>query len=474
MTKRSKKTANENEQGQEKKELRWGYSTGACATALALSAWHYKQSQEEIHQVEVFFLDGRKIYLPLLVDDVASESSSSELKSSELKSLELKSSHELGDTLSVKAEKGVASQNPVVRIRKDGGDDPDCTHGAILFASLEEAKLSDAMPADYILSVGYDTLIVHAVSGIGLCTRLGLDCEQGHWAINQGPKQMLITNLKDAGMGLCSQEPKVWLFSLGVEDGVEIAKHTLNPHLGVEGGISILGTTGHVRPYSHDAYIETVRVCVRSNNLTGGEHMVFCTGGRTQKAARAFYPTLPDTAFVSIGDFIGESIKAARKYKMKRVTISCMGGKLCKYAAGFENTHAHNVAQDMELLREQILLALNIPHSKATSGAVLHENLDKKTDSTDEELKGCDTQALKTYDDLCAELQKAQSVREALLYIPPDIRLLVLSELAEKAFHFFHSLCDDVEFGILLCDFNGDCIFEKRSPARQTKEKGTA
>ena len=268
---------------------------------------------------------------------------------------------------------------------------------------------------------------------------------------------MIALNLKNAGMGTSSENPKIWLFLLGVEDGEEIAKHTLNSHLGIHGGISILGTTGHVRPYSHDAYVETVRICVRSNQLSGESHMVFCTGGRSQKAAKIYYPHLLETSFVSIGDFIGESIKAAKKYEMKQVTISCMGGKLCKYAAGFENTHAHNVAQDMQLLREQIILALDFDKNA-------DKNTDKQNNAQVSEQKN-------TYESLCSELQNVQSVREALVYLPPDVRLLVLSELANKAFTFFHSLCSDIEFGILLCDFNGDIIFEKRSPALQIKEK---
>ncbi|MFQ9867589.1 MAG: cobalt-precorrin-5B (C(1))-methyltransferase [Bilophila wadsworthia] len=120
------------------------------------------------------------------------------------------------------------------------------------------------------------------------------------------------------------------------------------------GGISLLGTTGLVRPYSHEAYIHTVRICVKSHFLSGGSTMVFCTGGRTKSGAELHLPQLPATAFVSIGDFIAESLAAACRYGMREIAVACMPGKLCKYAAGFENTHAHKVSQDMDLLRAEV------------------------------------------------------------------------------------------------------------------------
>ena len=162
-------------------------------------------------------------------------------------------------------------------------------------------------------------------------------------------RRMIAENLRRAGL-----DAGCWLLEIGVENGEELAKHTLNPLLGVVGGISILGTTGLVRPYSHEAYIETVRICVKSHHTAHGTTMVFCTGGRTKSGAERRLPHLPETAFACIGDFIAESLAAACEYGMREIAVACMAGKLCKYAAGFENTHAHKVSQDMDLLRAEV------------------------------------------------------------------------------------------------------------------------
>ncbi len=379
-----------------KKDLKWGYSTGACMSALALAAWHYFQSKTFAPDVEVYFLDSQLKQIPLLEPDFTKEI-------------------------------------PVFFVQKDGGDDPDCTHKAILYASLEEihSSVDEAKKEeDYILTIGKDTLILTTIEGIGLSTRIGLDCDKGLWAINKGPREMLVKNLERAGFGKgnCA---RVWLFALGVEKGKELAKHTLNPILGVVDGISILGTTGHVKPYSNAAYIETIRVCVRSQFLVSGSHVVFSTGGRTQKLAKKIYPELSEQAFVSIADFIAESIKIADEYKMKKVTVACMGGKLCKYAAGLEYTHAHKVKQDMQLLRDEINLALQ------KAKVFPREN------------------------SFANEIENAQSVREALLYLPENIRNLVLEQLAQKALAFFQSLAPSLDFTLLLCDFEGNLLFDK-------------
>lgn len=148
-------------------------------------------------------------------------------------------------------------------------------------------------------------------------------------AVTGGPRRLLVENLARAGM-----TDGCWLLELGVENGTELARHTLNPRLGVEGGISILGSTGLVRPYSHAAYVETVRLCVRARQRSGGREMVFCTGGRTQAGARRQLPHWPESAFVCIGDFIADSLGIAARHRMQEVVVACMAGKLCKYAAG--------------------------------------------------------------------------------------------------------------------------------------------
>ena len=376
------------EQKKQTKALRWGYSTGACAAALARAAWLHLQGREAA-RVVVRFLDGVERILPLLATD-----------------------------------------DHAVAIRKDGGDDPDCTHGAVLFGRLTRTT-EPARPEDYTLAVGGGTVILRASSGVGLCTRPGLDCERGKWAINLGPRRMIAENLAEAGLDAGS-----WLFELGVENGEELAQHTLNPHLGVVGGLSILGTTGLVRPFSHEAYIETVRLCVRSHHRSGGTRMVFCTGGRTRSGAARRFPELPATAFACIGDFIAESLAVACAYGMREIVVACMAGKLCKYAAGFANTHAHKVSQDMDLLRAELRRCL------PGSGA-----LEASGESSGE---------------IFAAVAHSVSVREALLAIPEALRPELLRHLARTALERFAERCD-VALRLVVFDFEGHFLFEEAS-----------
>ncbi len=220
---------------------------------------------------------------------------------------------------------------------------------------------------------------------------------------------------------------------IGVEDGENLAKTTLNPALGITGGISILGTTGLVRPFSHDAYIASIRLCVRSHAFSGGDTMFFCTGGRSEKAARLWtregagreiFGFQPDGAFTSIADFIGESVRAAEEYGMRRAAICCMPGKLLKYACGLFNTHAHRTAQDIPRLAERLGLL----------GA--DEELVRKTAA-------------------CA------TVREALGLLPEKLRAPLLRDLTRLALAAFRRMLrepsapDAPAFSILLLTFSG-------------------
>lgn len=363
--------------------LRYGYSTGACLSALACGLWQFLQINNCPSEIELTFLDGKEKKLPLLWDKIDSG---------------------------------------ILQIQKDGGDDPDCTHLAILSASLLQSSLENAVKEDYLLSLGSDTLILHATHGIGLCTRKGLDCEQGKWAINIHPREMLIRNLQKYGMGQ-SQEKHVWQLNIGVEDGEELAKKTLNKKLGIIGGISILGTTGHVKPFSHDAYIQTIRICVRGIKLEQGNHVVFGTGARSLKSAKQLYPMLPENSFIPIADFIGKSLEIAKEEQISEVSIACMAGKLCKYACRQFYTHAHKEEQDLSLLFAQI------------------EELSFAPD-----------------DILNNSWKKAQSVREILCSFTEKAQFRILEALAPKALHFFQSIHNTAHFHLLICDFDGNIL----------------
>ena len=366
--------------------LRWGYSTGACAAAVAVAAWLRLRDGARADSVSLHFPDGRQRRLPLLPP----------------------------------------SPPYLARIRKNGGDDPDCTHGATVCARLRAATPDECRPEDYRLRVGDADLILRGGTGIGLCTRAGLDCEPGRWAINSGPRRMLEDNLYRAGL-----RSGCWLLEISIPEGVELARHTLNPQLGIEGGLSLLGTTGLVRPYSHEAYLATIRICVEGHARDGGRSMVFCTGGRTRKGAGKRLPDLPESAFVCIGDFIAESLGLACRLKMEEIVVACMAGKLCKYAAGFRNTHAAKNRQDMALLRAEARRCL--PEDTAAHEALAH----------------------------------SVSVREALLSLPDEARPALLRRLARLALEQLARHCPaSPALRLLVFDFDGGFLFEESLPAR--------
>lgn len=304
-------------------------------------------------------------------------------------------------------------------IIKDGGDDPDCTHGAEIYARIRHAQPHEAAEQDYLLEAGNALILLRAVEGIGLCTRPGLDCDKGRWAINAGPRRMMVDNFM--ALGLASG---CFLAEIGVKNGELLAQKTLNARLGVLGGISILGTTGIVRPFSHEAYLETIRICMRSTRLLGFDDIVLCTGGRTESTARKQLPGIPETSFVCMGDFIGESLRSALEQNMKRVTIACMPGKLCKYAAGFDNTHAHKVDQDMNLFLKT-LETIHMP--------------DQTTRQT---------------------ISRCTSVRQALEQITADCRLPLLAALCRQAFAQFSLKAPGIAFRLLVCDFDGSLLLD--------------
>lgn len=278
----------------EKRELRCGFTTGTAVTAAALAVLH------QCRTVEVELPKHEKRLIPI---------------------------HELtADTASV---------------LKDAGDDPDVTHGAEIRVTLRPAALTEAGPEDYLEPCGDNaTLIVRGGPGVGLVTRPGLAVPPGKWAVNPGPRRILKQNLNDL--------QGVWLLIISVPDGERLAEQTLNPKLGIVGGISILGNSGIVRPYSNAAYAASVALQLRSIAASGGSAAVLATGNRTAEAAERDFPGL---TVVRIGDFIKVSLLAAKKAGISRILLVCMPGKLFKYACGYENTHAHQVEMNLaELL----------------------------------------------------------------------------------------------------------------------------
>ena len=235
-------------------------------------------------------------------------------------------------------------------IRKDAGDDPDATDGAHIEVLFRPAELTEAQPQDYTETAGELTVIVRGGDGVGFVTRPGLAVPVGKYAINPGPRRLLMNNLLSCGA------TGTWLLRVAVREGRVMSEKTLNPVLGVTGGISILGGGGVVKPYSNAAYAATIALQMRTIAKSGFDTAAVVTGGRTENAVLRDFPALEKMQIVRIADFIAHSLRAASAAGIRRIIIGCMPGKLLKYACGDENTHAHKTK-----LRSALIRSLGIP-----------------------------------------------------------------------------------------------------------------
>ena len=210
---------------------------------------------------------------------------------------------------------------------KDAGDDPDVTHGAEIGARVR------LLPGSGVRISGGP--------GVGRVTKPGLDVPPGEPAINPGPRRMITAAvgeaLHDHGR---AQAVEIEVF---VPAGEEIARRTLNARLGILGGISILGTTGIVRPLSHEAFTATIRAALSVAAAAGAARAVLTTGRRSERFAQALWPELPPEAFVQIGDYFENGLATAAALGLGRVTVAAFFGKAVKMAQGAAHTHAGRV-----------------------------------------------------------------------------------------------------------------------------------
>jgi len=230
-----------------------------------------------------------------------------------------------GDRVSFPVEAEAPNRCVVV---KDAGDDPDCTDGARMTATVER---------------GGDGTVLHAGPGIGTITKPGLGLPVGAPAINPVPRRMILAALAEV-----TPDPLDVTFE--VPGGEAMAAKTSNARLGIVGGISILGTTGIVRPFSTAAYRASVVQQVDVAAAQGERTIVLCTGSRSEKAAMSLHPELPDVCFVEVGDFTGIALRRAAAAGMAQAVFVGMAGKIAKLAAGTMMTHFRRSKVDGELL----------------------------------------------------------------------------------------------------------------------------
>jgi cobalt-precorrin-5B (C1)-methyltransferase len=219
-------------------------------------------------------------------------------------------------------------------IVKDAGDDPDVTHGALILATVRHAAPGSG-------------LVLRAGEGVGTATRPGLPIAPGEPAINPAPRKMIGNAIAEvAAAANCAGDAEV---EIAIPGGEALAQKTLNPRLGIVGGLSILGTTGFVVPYSCSAWIHGIRNGIDVARAMGVGHVAGATGATSEAAVQRLYD-LPEVALIDMGDFVGAMLKYIRAHPVPRVTIAGGVAKITKLAQGLLDLHSKRGAVDLAAL----------------------------------------------------------------------------------------------------------------------------
>ena len=229
-----------------------------------------------------------------------------------------------GETIMV----AVGYDNGYAYCIKEAGDDPDVTNGLEVRTSVKPAESFEILGGE----------------GVGTFTLPGFDFPPGSPAINKAPREMIQQNI-----AAITNDPLS--ITITVPEGETIAKKTFNPRLGIEGGISIIGVSGIVKPFSEEAFIDSIHKCMTVAKASGSERVVINSGGKSERYVKSLYPTLPQQAFVEYGNYIGETLKIAHELGIKNVTLGVMLGKAVKLAAGHLDTHSRKTTMDKAFIQ---------------------------------------------------------------------------------------------------------------------------
>ena len=275
--------------------LHSGLTTGTCATAAAIAATIKLLKNETPEEVPVVLPNGETIHVPVRYGE------------------------------------------DCAYCVKDAGDDPDVTNG-----------LEIGAVAEHTLMQGKRSLIViEGGIGVGTFTLPGFDYPPGSPAINKAPREMICKNIEPL-----IDEHTPLNITIFVPQGEEIARRTFNPRLCIEGGISIIGVSGIVKPFSEEAFIDSIRKCMTVAKASGSDRVVINSGGKSERFVKGLYPDLPAQAFVEYGNYIGETLKIAHELDIRNVTLGVMLGKAVKLAAGHLDTHSRRATMDKVFVKQ--------------------------------------------------------------------------------------------------------------------------
>jgi cobalt-precorrin-5B (C1)-methyltransferase len=301
--------------------LRRGWTTGACAAAAAGAAFAAMLTRSFPDPVSIRLPRGRVASFPLALAD-------------------------LGEST---ARAGIT---------KDAGDDPDVTHGALVIAEIAWRNAG--------LGIGFA-----AGEGVGTVTRPGLPLAVGEPAINPAPRAVIRDTLLDVAAEHSVPPPDLTV-TISIPGGERLAEKTMNARLGIMGGLSILGTTGVVIPYSCASWIHAIHRGIDVARAAGLEHIAAATGATSEQAVQRLYG-LPDHALIDMGDFVGATVRYLRRHPIRRLTIAGGFAKLAKLAAGHLDLHSARSQVDIgalaQMLAELGADAITAEAARAAEGA---------------------------------------------------------------------------------------------------------
>lgn len=285
------------------KKLRYGYTTGSCAAAAAKAATLMMICKMPVHFVDLMTPKGFRLHLRII---------------------------------NITMEKDFV----ICAVQKDSGDDPDVTNGIMVYAKVTKNDKG--------------IIYIDGGLGVGRVTKKGLEQPKGNAAINKVPRQMIM----DAVMEVCDEND--YASGINVEitipEGVEIAKRTFNPSLGIIGGISVLGTSGIVEPMSEAAIIESIRVDMKMVVANGSEYLLLSPGNYGVDFARVNM-SVSNIHSVKYSNYVGEAIDIAIELGVKGVLFISHIGKFIKVAGGIMNTHSKYADARMEILTANAVMA---------------------------------------------------------------------------------------------------------------------
>lgn len=277
--------------------LRSGFTTGACATAATKAALRTLITQVAQNKSDIVLPSGRRVSFQIEAVDYTKEWATAS-------------------------------------VRKVAGDDPDVTNDALIGVKV---SFNDSGKISFVKG-----------DGVGTVTLSGLDIPVGGPAVNPVPRLMIKEVVKE--LTYIYEDNRGVDISVFVPGGEILAKRTLNEKLGIIGGISIIGTSGIVKPFSKAAFVSSIEKEIEVAKANNCEHIVINSGARSEKYLRTRYESLPDLNFVHFGNFIGETLKKIKKENIKKVTLGIMLGKAVKLAEGHLDTHSKHVLMNKKYI----------------------------------------------------------------------------------------------------------------------------